>query len=59
MIVTVITDIPKTKNYICAITETTKCLLLHHQPLDLAKQVVISRNHTLCHFYFSPTYAAM
>lgn len=59
MIVTVITDILKTKKYICAITETTKSLLLHRQPLGPAKQVVMPRNHTLCRFYCSPTYAAM
>lgn len=49
----------KIKKYFYAIVETIKSLLLHHQPLGPAKQVVISGNHTSCHFYFSPAYATM
>lgn len=59
MTVMMIMDKPKIKRYIYAIMETIKYLLLHHQPLGLAKQVVISGNHTSCHFYFTPTYATM
>lgn len=57
MIVTIITGILKNTEIQCAIMETTKLLLLQCQPLGLAKQIVISRNHTLCHISAFHPYA--